>query len=361
MRTFISFLCILLIAPLSCVLPSSHAPKGDEAVAARPNIISYPQSGDVTHFFTHALVAHPHLGFAANNSMRLDYDRDCLTPDEFRAVLSSLYERGYALVDIETTYTRSGEAKRVAFPFPENKKPLVLSFDDINYYRKKMDRGMNDRLDADASGRLFTYTGKAEEKVSFDNEVVTILENFIAAHPDFSYGGARGVICLTGFDGVLGYRTDRDSPTRTSETAKAKRVVAALKDRGWKFACHSYGHYHMKKLSPEKFRSDTDKWLAEVRPIVGDTDIYVYPYGEWEVKTSGGESRKHRYLKDCGFRLFCGVGTKEYYTRMNGDTLFMDRKPLDGFSLRNRESDYAPYFDASAIYDSRRPVAFTSA
>lgn len=312
----------------------------------------------VEHFFTHALVAHPELGFDADNEMRVNYDRDCLTPEEFRAILQSLYERGYALTDVCDTYqTKDGVVTRCAYDFPAGKKPLVLSFDDINYYVKKMDKGMNDRMDADESGRLFTYTENAREKVSYDNEVVTIVENFIETHPDFSFRGARGMLCLTGFDGILGYRTQSGSDNRTEQIARAKRVVQTLKAKGWRFACHSYGHYHMKKLSVEKFRTDTEKWLREVGAIVGKTDVYVYPYGEWEVAQDGNKCEKHRFLETCGFKLFCGVGERDYYTNMDG-CLFMDRKPLDGISLRTLKTVYAPYFDAAAVYDSRRPTPY---
>lgn len=345
---------LTLVVTLS--LPSSHEAGETYALpqTQESELTEYPTNGEIPHFFTHALVAYPKLGFDKTNTMCSSYDKDCLTVDEFRAILSSLYERDYMLVDIKETYAEKGAGgARKPFLFPKGKKPFVMSFDDINYYVKKMDRGMNDRLDVDSSGRLFTYTRTAAEPVNYDNEVVTVLENFIEKHPDFSYNGARGVLCLTGFDGVLGYRTDRDSPTRKNDTARAKRVVAALKKRGWKFACHSYGHYHMKKLSAERFAEDTDKWLAEVEPIVGKTDIYVYPYGEWE--TTGF---KHEYLESRGFKLFCGVGAKDYYTRMNGKTLFWDRKPLDGYSLRNLKDEYSSYFDAAAFYDPSRPTAF---
>ena len=39
------------------------------------------------------------------------------------------------------------------------------------------------------------------------NDVLTILEDFIEAHPDFSYRGARGTIAVTGYNGIFGYRT----------------------------------------------------------------------------------------------------------------------------------------------------------
>ena len=72
-----------------------------------------------------------------------------------------------------------------------------------------------------------------------------ILENFIAAHPDFSFRGARGLIAVTGYEGLLGYRVAPDNQRRSTlaeEVAAVMPVVAKLKSPGWEFACHSYAH-----------------------------------------------------------------------------------------------------------------------
>ena len=44
--------------------------------------------------------------------------------------------------------------------------------------------------------------------VTGDYDVVPILDSFIKEHPDFSYHGRKGILAMTGYDGVLGYRTD---------------------------------------------------------------------------------------------------------------------------------------------------------
>lgn len=223
-KIFVSIAAIILLAaaPLSSVVGAIGAVDSETAL--------YPENGEIVHFFTHALIAYPEIAFKENNGMRMDYDTDCLTVKEFKAILSSLHKRGYALCDITSTYkTENGASKRTAFPFFKNKKPLVLSFDDINYYVKKMHLGMNDKLALDKNGRLCTFTQNAKAQINYGNEVVTVLENFIAEHPDFSFRGARGLLCLTGFDGVLGYRTQEGGNDRAREIVKAKKVIAKLK------------------------------------------------------------------------------------------------------------------------------------
>ena len=34
-----------------------------------------------------------------------------------------------------------------------------------------------------------------------------IVDDFVREHPDFSYRGDKGTIALTGYNGVLGYRS----------------------------------------------------------------------------------------------------------------------------------------------------------
>ncbi len=330
---------------------------GAESAAVRtinPNV-------PLEHLFTHCLIAHPEIAFAKGNSYGKHLDRDCLTPDEFRKILLSLYENDYALVDIRKTYRENdGYGERVAFEFPVDKKPLILSFDDVVYASKNQGKGMADKLIVTKNGKLAAYTKNASPQVHRE-EFVPILEDFIALHPDFSYQNARGTIFLTGFDGILGYRTQRDSPNRQSEIKAAQQVVAALKKQGWSFGSHSYAHGHMKKYTAEHMKSDVQKWKNEVETIVGSTQIYAYPYGEWILGENCSDPRQEALIK-AGFRVFCGVGENPFYTRMpygeqSVKVLFQDRCALDGVSLRNGRG--ARFFDACAVYDPRRPVPYS--
>ena len=38
--------------------------------------------------------------------------------------------------------------------------------------------------------------------------MVPLIDTFVKEHPDFSYHGRKGILAMTGYDGVLGYRTD---------------------------------------------------------------------------------------------------------------------------------------------------------
>lgn len=348
MRRIICSLIFLLL--IVCSLSRIEIKDKASAVSEQETLIP--------HFFTHSLIAYPEIAFDKGNAMRVAYDRDCITVPEFKNFLDVMYQNNYALVDILEIYKiENGKAVKKQVTLASGKKPMILSFDDINYYSNKMNLGMSDKLIV-SNGKIATFTKNAKQQINYDNEVITVLENFIKAHPDFSYNNARGIINLTGFDGVLGYRTQTGSANRVSEIVQAKTVVSKLKELGWKFACHSYGHYAMKKISCEKFSNDTQKWINEVEPIVGKTDIYVYPYGNWEISVDGIISEKHQCLIDNGFKFFMGVSVKYFFGYLPRNNkayncLFMDRVPLEGNSFRINAQLYSKYFDVKEVYDEK--------
>lgn len=318
------------------------------------------RAGDqIEHLFTHCLISHPEIAFRQGNPYGKYLDQDCLTATEFEKILHELYRNGYALVDVRSTFVGCGtDAKRTDFYFPKNKKPLVLSFDDVVYAQKNQGKGMSDKLVLTDSGEIAAYTKKAEKHLH-KKEFVPILEDFIQKHPDFSYKNARGVIFLTGFDGVLGYRTHRNAPNRESEKAKVKPLVQALKEKGWIFGSHSYAHGHMLKYTAEQMQADVEKWKNEVEPIVGATQLYAYPYGEWAIGENCGDERASILLK-AGFSLFFGVGNDPFYVKMplssERKLLFQDRCNMDGVSLRSGKCNRL--FDCKAVYDPIRPVPY---
>ncbi|MBQ3494059.1 MAG: polysaccharide deacetylase family protein [Clostridia bacterium] len=318
----------------------------------------YYYTTNVEHLFTHCLIAHPDIAFSHNNTMSKHYDNDCITQYEFKQILQELYKNNYILVDINKIFEENnGKIQKKKVKVPVGKKPIILSFDDVNYDTKKLYKGMVDKIALDENQNFCTLTTiNGKQQKSYDNEFIPILENFIKKHPDFSMDGARATINVTGYDGILGYRTSKNNTkNRNEEIEKVKPIIKKLKQNGWTFASHSYGHYHMKKISYEHFLKELENFKNEVTPLIGETKIYVYPYGEWEVYSNGEISAKHKALEDYGFRLFCGVGMQQFFnylpTKCPQKVLFMDRKVMDGNSLRTQEIALKPFFSTSKVYD----------
>lgn len=325
----------------------------------------YEYTDDIHHLFTHCLLAFPEIAFSRNNKMSKYFANDCITADEFSQILLQLYKNDYVLVDINETFTANinGRGIKQKVRVPVGKKALIFSFDDVVYDQKKLSLGMVDKIVIN-DDKIATETFLNNQNViSHSNEFIPIVENFIRLYPDFSCEGAKGTICLTGYDGILGYRTSSANKTnREEEIKKVKPVVAKLKRDGWNFACHSYGHYHMKKISNEKFKQEITLWQEEVETIIGKTEVYVYPYGEWEIEKDEKLSSKHKMLEEAGFKLFCGVGMNQFYsylpfsTKIKEKVLFMDRTCVDGYTLSHHQTKLLPYFDANKVIDKIRFV-----
>ena len=352
-----------LLGELLAAAPEDSALNGlqqtiDEYEAFQTELVEY--TGPVEHVFTHCLIAFPELCYSSP-SMTKSLDTDCITPHEFTLILENLYEKGYILIDINLLLDESGDRDRVAkLMLPRGKKPLILSVDDVVYDARKMHTGMVDKLVVDDRGRVLSYTKTAggDEIYSYENEVYPIVDSFVREHPDFSVQGARGTLCLTGFQGIFGYRTQTGAPEGTDSEAEkegALQVVAALKEEGWNFASHGYGHYHMDQIPYSKAEYDTTSWQAEVASLVGPTKVMAWPYGG-HVRSG----KLHELLYDTGFRIFCGVGAKPYLAQEpDGLGIFQDRKALDGYSLRNRREMYMYLFDTEAVWDPLRPREVT--
>ncbi|MCL1790035.1 MAG: hypothetical protein FWG40_01540 [Peptococcaceae bacterium] len=332
---------------IAALLPSYEQKKNEV------RLVDFPTS-DVDHIFTHCLVAFPELSISMPGGGT--YDKDCLTVTEFKRILEQLYQRNYMLFDINSLYeTVDGKSVlKSAIQVPEGKKPFIFSFDDVVYDAKKFGNGMVDKLVV-KDGRIQTYTKMPDgsELYSTDNEFIPIMDDFVEEHPDFSWEGAKGTLCMTGFAGILGYRTQSGSPNREAEIEAVKPVVEMLKETGWNFSSHSYGHYDMPKIGDSLFFADVQKWHEEVEPLVGKTSVYVYPFGAW----TGYDTAKHQKLMDMGFRIFCGVGANGYFVDgfpkkgAGTGTVFMDRRPMDGYDLRERGSSYVALIDTQTVYD----------
>ena len=286
--------------------------------------------------------------------MQQGFDNYFVTVPEFKEIIRQLYEENYILIDTRLLYhvDENGAVKQPELRLPEGKKPLVLSIDDLNFYRYMKINGMAHGFALDDTGKIVTYTDAKDgtRTYSDDNEIVPILEKFVGEHPDFSYGGHRGIIASTGYEGTLGFRTDEpDLPGYEDACKQAKQIADKLKEMGWIFACHSYGHNSPSKRTVEQMQRDCDKWIAEARPILGDTDIYIYPFGE-QIKDT---DPKFQYLQSKGYRMFCGV-QKSPYIKYHADYVQQQRRNVDGIALRSSDR-ITDLLDVTKILDPIRP------
>jgi hypothetical protein len=297
-------------------------------------------AGPVEHLFFHTLVIRPELAFTADHTGKgfLDY---FVTVGEFKAILEQLYANGWTLVDIHDAIAGTVEV-------PAGRKPLVVSEDDVNYYAYEIGRGLGARLVLDADNDVKIEERDDHGAQTTDNDLIPIVDQFVATHPLFSSKGAKGVIALTGYEGVFGERTNLvNAPDWADSVARARRVADRLKATGWTLASHSYGHIDLKKDSETIARRDTDRWLAEVSPIIGPTDVYVYPFGA--VPATG--SRTVQMLRDRGFTIQCDIDIIARTKQVDGVAV-MSRRHIDGLAFATQPKALAPFFDVTTVQDT---------
>lgn len=342
---------------------------------------------EVTHIFYHSLVVDPERGFAGDDSLAAGFKQWMTTVDEFNKITQAMYDNGYVLVRLRDLVTQTTDANgnvhfvpNTELKLPQGKKAFVMSMDDLSYYHSYDGRGIASKLVLDENGKpTCEYVQADGTTVTGAYDYIPLLDQFIAEHPDASYKGAKGMIALTGYNGILGYRTDIAYKTRENltsdqqawldahpdfnwdnECTEAKKVADAIKADGWEFASHTWGHIRIGDASLERIQTDTEKWRTYVEPLVGPTDTIIFAHGQdlsdWH--DYSGENEKFNYLKSQGYNFYCNVDSTQYFLQIRDNYVRQGRRNLDGYRLwndvhgeKNRTSDL---FDASQILDPRR-------
>ncbi|MFR8034606.1 MAG: polysaccharide deacetylase family protein [Lachnospiraceae bacterium] len=360
----------------------------------KSQLVKWADNTQITHVFFHSLVVDPTAAFSSYKAD--EYNEVMTTIDEFCKMIQSMYDRGYVLVrmhDIaEIQVQEDGTEKMVQkeIMLPPGKIPFVLSVDDVSYYEYMENTGFASRLVIGGDGMvtnemdLYDENGNVTGTVTGSFDVLPILEDFIKVHPDFSYKGAKGIIALTGYNGILGYRTSDvsygpgnttypeahlwDNPNIEQDKQTARTIAEAIKNQGWEFASHSWGHPDLQTIPEERFIRDTDWWEAEVEPLIGETDIMIYPkgadIGSWrpydDPEQLAVTPSRFAKLKEVGFDYFCNVdGSQKAWVQFGTDYMRQGRRNLDGTRLweavnggTDRVSDL---FDAKSVIDPLRP------
>ena len=340
-----------------------------EATSNTSLVVDY--KGSVEMICMKPLIADTTLAFSSANVGSTD--SLMLTTDEFKAILADLYANNFILIDVRTMTDQTNEDAVVqqTLKLPEGKKPIVIVLENDNYSAYQNGKGLCSRLVMNDQGQICgEYINAAGQTVvSRDAEAIGILDSFVEQHPDFSFDGAKGVVSFTGYETVMGYITNEDqvddrntaltavglpviSPSGDDILSNQKTVTGMmdrLKETGWTMASSTYGFINANSCNLETITNDTQKWLTQVGTLTGDTEIMIYPNGDF-IK---GTDPRCVYLKSQGFRIFCGVGPTPYYV-FGDNYLYMDRAMLTGDTLRS--IDYSRLFTVSNVYDAKRTI-----
>lgn len=345
---------------------------------------------EVTHIFYHSLVVDPERAFANQDTdnQAVGNNQWMTTISEFNKITQEMYDRGYVMVSIHDliNVTQDENGNTIYEPaeilLPPDKKAFVLSLDDLSYYHAYDNYGYATKLLIDENGDVMNeYTDAQGNTTIGAYDVVPLMDQFVKEHPDASYRGAKGIIALTGYNGVLGYRTDitydLNNPdcdihqqawikahpdfSLENEIAEAKKVADAMKENGWEFASHTWGHLRVGDSSLERLQRDNEKWKNNVVPIVGETDTIIFAHGQ-DLQGRGDydeSNAKYQYFRSQGYTIFCNVDSHQYSTWFGPDYLRQGRRNLDGYRIYynaiGSQNNVSDLFNATEVLDPDRP------
>ena len=277
------------------------------------------------------------------------YTSRYITTDEFSRILEQLYANGYVLVSLYdfavpvTDQDGTVGVNRTSIRLPEGKKPIILTQEGVNYYsHTEKCGGFADRLVVNASGELTCVLG--ENEGAFD--LVPVLNAFLIEHPDFSYEGARATIAVCGYEGLFGMSLEH--------TAEIRAVADKLRAQGYDIACYTYADMEYADFGVAGLEEDMGKWFDQITPILGETDILVYPTGGDIKGQEAYSGSKYEALQGYGFRYFVGVDNGAAWGMTTGDYARQMRTLVTADYLKSNPEWYEGMFDAAAVLSGER-------
>ena len=378
--TAIVLVIVLVVFITGKVRSRSEKAKIDKEMEATQEevIMETVDTHDILHLSFLSLIADTDMAFSQENEQKAAVlDQSRLTVEEFNQILRQLYNDGYVLVKLSDLAEpgEEGIMTEKELQLPQGKKPLILSQQNVSYDLEYSGMGIASRLLVDENGKLTSEKRQSDGTyVTGAYDIVPCVDAFVEEHPDFSHNGARGILGLTGYNGILGYRTEEAMASSAgnkyaskygvfdtaSEIEAVKPVIDALIAEGWEFACNGYENVSYAS-DLETVRTDIQKWKENVGKLLGEVKVLMYPngtdIGEESVYTS--ENEKYVYLKSQGFQYFGAMNIASSQTQVTEEYYRCNYKNLDGYrmyqDLYGNAGRFAGILDFTAIYDQNRP------
>lgn len=327
-----------------------------EGISSMEDIITY--TGKIEYIFFHPIISEKERNIHRKSIDQKKFNNLFITIDEFKMCVQKLYENNYILVNIDDIYKQvfiegKWKIERQPLKIPKGKKPVILFIDDLSYNSYMLNFASSKLIvdESDSTIKSVIYED-GSLKFSSDSEMIPFLNNFVENHPDFSLNNAKGVISLTGHEGVFGYNTgkfprkDKDNLDTirrlTKDIYDAKAVAEVLKNQGWKFACHTYGYINFKNVTTDYIRNDIENWFKYVSNIVGTTNIFVYPEGNF----MNEDDERVKYLISNGFNIFCLSGegvNKDSFKIKDHVNIYRDLVCYE--TIKNSKKDFYKNFE----------------
>lgn len=299
------------------------------------------------------------------------YNKNFVSVEEFGRILNQLYSANYVLVDFGSFVSRgervdgneSFEARSIFLP--QGKKPVMLTETMVNYFEYMVDPDKDGKLDGsghgfanklvlDPNGNIkASYIDASGQTLVGDYDLVPVLESFIQEHPDFSYQGARAILAVTGTEGIFGYRTNTAYVSRfgqsfyDTEVEGAKKIVAALREKGYTLASYTYSNKAYRSMNTMQIQAEVTDWTNQITPILGQVDTIVFARAS-DIESYSGTT--FNVLYNSGLRFFLNNGSSP---RVDVNTTFVrqTRLMVTGETMAWYANQFASYFDSNVVLD----------
>ena len=346
--------------------------KRSEFVTKRDSLVEYQDPTKIPNLSFHVLIQDMTRALQDTDNLKGSYNRNFVSTAEFTKILEQLYNNGYVLVDFNsfvgssTDVNGNNQYQAISMWLPADKKPVMITETMVNYFDYMIGGdgdgvadakgdGFASKLVVDANGDIKAEYVDANGQTSVGNyDLVPILEDFIAQHPDFSYRGARAILAVTGHEGVFGYRINtstiasKGQNVYDQEVAGAKEIVQALRNKGYTIACYTYENKDYRQMNANTITADLTSWTQQVTSIIGTVDTFVFAKNGNISDYGSGSSFK--VMHNSGFRYFISNADSPM-TEVNSTYVRQNRLMVTGETMQHYSSRFTGLFDCASILD----------
>ena len=347
--------------------------KRAEYVNAKSSLVEHQDPTLIPNLSFHVLIADMARAMADDDNLAGQYNRNFVSTAEFEKILNQLYLNNFVLVDFDS-FVGSGSVDgtsqvydQVSIWLPEGKKPVMLTETMVNYFTYMNDGngdgiadsggdGFASRLVVDDNGDIKAeYVDENNVTQVGNYDLVPILEDFIASHPDFSYRGARATLAVSGSEGIFGYRIQSETIANkgndfyNQEVVGATKVVEALREKGYRLACYTFDNKDYSNISADMVNQDIQKWKSQIAPVIGEIDTIVFARAKDIGDYTGG---KFEVLHSNGFRYMIKNGDTPY-TEINNTYIRQTRLMVTGENMVGKATMFTTpgLFDPNTVLD----------
>lgn len=299
------------------------------------------------------------------------YNKNFVSVEEFSRILNQLYSSNYVLVDFDSfVYKATGvdgndEFGAKSIYLPQGKKPVMITETMVNYFEYMVDpdkdgtldgtgHGFANKLVLDENGDIkAAYVDANGQSLVGNYDLVPVLESFIQEHPDFVYQGARAILAVSGTEGVFGYRTNTSYVSRfgqafyDNEVIEAKKVVAALREKGYTIASYTYSNQAYRSMTTLQIQAEVTNWTNQITPVLGEVDTMVFARAS-DIESYSGTT--FDVLYNSGIRYFLNSGSSPRVD-INKTFVRQTRLMVTGETLAWYSSQFTSYFDSNVVLD----------